>query len=85
MCGWCTRRHSLTYPAPVGRNFDEILRAIDALQLSAKYKVATPADWTKGKETVILPTIPDAEAQGLFPKGWKTLKPYLRMTPDPSV
>jgi len=75
----------LTYPAPTGRNFDEILRILDALQLTDKYRVATPVDWKQGKDTVVLPTIPDEEATKLFPKGFQKIKPYLRLTPDPSA
>lgn len=80
-----TIRLMLAYPASTGRNFNEILRVIDSLQLTDNHKVATPADWVKGQECVILPSItqPD-ELKQLFPKGFRTLTPYLRMTPDPS-
>jgi alkyl hydroperoxide reductase subunit AhpC len=74
---------SLTYPASTGRNFDELLRVIDSLQLTAKHKVATPVDWKQGQDVIIVPSIKDEEAKTLFPAGWKTLKPYLRVTPQP--
>ncbi len=77
-------RLTLTYPAPTGRNFDELLRVIDSLQLTDNEKVATPANWNDGDDVVILPTIPNEEADKLFPKGYKELKPYLRMTPQPN-
>ncbi|MBT6119738.1 MAG: hypothetical protein HOH66_17890, partial [Rhodospirillaceae bacterium] len=66
-------------------NFDEILRVVDSLQLFAKHSAATPVNWKPGEDVIIPPTISDADAKGKFPKGWKTLKPYLRVTPDPSV
>jgi alkyl hydroperoxide reductase subunit AhpC len=75
----------LTYPASTGRNFDEILRVLDSLQLAISHKVATPADWTKGKDVVVLPTVPTAEAKELFPKGVTEVRPWLRTTPDPSA
>jgi len=74
----------LTYPMATGRNFNELLRVIDSLQLTAKYKVATPADWKKGDEVIIVPAVKDEEAKQLFPEGWKTIKPYLRKVSDPS-
>jgi len=78
-----TVRLTLTYPAPTGRNFDELLRVIDALRLTEYEKVATPANWKSGDDVVILPSIPNEEADKLFPKGYKELKPYLRITPQP--
>jgi len=77
-------RTTLTYPASTGRNFGEILRVIDSLQLTDNHKVATPVDWVEGQECVILPTITNEDAQSQFPKGWKELRPYLRMTPQPN-
>jgi len=76
---------SISYPASTGRNFDEILRVIDSLQLTAEHKVATPADWTKGKDCVVLPTITTEDAKKIFPKGVTEVKPYLRTTPDPTA
>ena len=74
---------TLTYPASTGRNFDELLRVIDSLQLTAKHKVATPADWKQGGDVIITTAVSDADAKGMFPGGWKTLKPYLRVVPQP--
>jgi thioredoxin-dependent peroxiredoxin len=74
----------LTYPASTGRNFDELLRVVDSLQLTAQYKVATPANWKQGEDCIITPAVSDADAKGLFPKGWKAVKPYLRLTPQPN-
>ena len=74
----------LTYPMATGRNFLEILRAIDSMQLTAKHKVATPANWKKGEDVVILPAVKDEEAKKIYPDGWETVKPYLRKVPDPS-
>src|SRR6516162_3251692 len=74
---------TLTYPASTGRNFDEILRVIDSLQLTAKHKVATPSDWKQGEDVIIVPSVSDADAKAAFPGGWKTLKPYLRVVPQP--
>ena len=74
---------SLTYPASTGRNFDELLRVIDSLQLTAKHKVATPVDWKQGGDVIIVPSVKDEDAKALFPNGWKTLKPYLRVVPQP--
>jgi peroxiredoxin (alkyl hydroperoxide reductase subunit C) len=71
-------RLTMTYPMSVGRNFDEILRVIDALQTVDRMQVATPADWTVGKSAIIPPSVTDAEAAKRFPQGWKTLRPYLR-------
>ena len=76
-------RLSLTYPASTGRNFDEILRVIDSLQLTDKYKVATPVNWKQGEDVIIVPAVKDEDAKKLFPEGWKTLKPYLRVVPQP--
>ncbi len=73
----------LTYPASTGRNFYELLRVIDSLQLTAYHKVATPANWDKGQDVVVSPSIPTAEAKTIFKKGVEEIKPYLRMTPDP--
>ncbi len=73
----------LTYPMSTGRNFDEILRALDSIQLTAKHKVATPANWKQGGDVIIVPALSDAEAKERFPNGWKTLKPYLRVVPQP--
>ena len=75
---------TLTYPASTGRNFDEILRVIDSLQLTANHQVATPANWKDGEECVIVPAVSDADAKAKFPKGWKALRPYLRLTPQPN-
>ena len=74
----------LTYPMATGRNFNEILRAIDSMQLTVMHKVATPANWNKGEDVIIVPAVKDDEAKKLYPNGWKTLKPYLRKVPDPS-
>jgi len=74
----------LTYPASAGRNFTEILRTIDSLQLTDQYKVATPADWKEGQDVIIAPAVPNEEAKKLFPKGFRELKPYLRFTPQPN-
>ena len=75
---------TITYPAATGRNFDEILRVIDSLQLTANYQVATPANWKDGEDVIIVPAVDDETAKGKFPKGWKALKPYLRVTPQPN-
>lgn len=75
---------TLTYPASTGRNFAEILRVIDSLQLTAYHSVATPVDWTDGQDVVILPSITDAEADAKFPRGYVRHKPYLRTTPQPN-
>ena len=74
----------LTYPMATGRNFNEILRSIDSMQLTAKYKVATPANWQKGEDVIILPSIKNEDAKKIYPNGWETIKPYLRKVPDPS-
>jgi alkyl hydroperoxide reductase subunit AhpC len=75
---------TITYPASTGRNFDEILRVIDSLQLTANYSVATPVNWKDGDDVIIVPTLSDEQAKEKFPGGWKTLKPYLRVTPQPN-
>jgi alkyl hydroperoxide reductase subunit AhpC len=77
-------RMTLTYPASTGRNFDEILRVIDSLQLTDGYKVATPANWTDGDDVIIVPALSDDDAKELFPGGWDTKKPYLRMVKQPN-
>ena len=74
---------TITYPASTGRNFVEILRAIDSLQLTAKHSVATPVNWQHGEDVIIVPSLSDAEAAKRFPAGWKTLKPYLRLVAQP--
>lgn len=74
---------TLTYPASTGRNFQEILRVIDSLQLTANHSVATPADWKRGEDVIIVPSLSDDEARDKFPDGWKTLKPYLRLVSAP--
>lgn len=76
-------RLTLTYPAATGRNFEEILRTIDSLQLTDKFSVATPADWKNGQDVIIVPSVSDEAAKEKFPKGWKALKPYLRVTEQP--
>ena len=76
---------TLTYPASTGRNFEEILRVVDSLQLTAKYSVATPADWKQGQDCIISPSVKDEEIPGKFPKGHKAIKPYLRITPQPNL
>jgi thioredoxin-dependent peroxiredoxin len=75
---------TLTYPQSTGRNFQEILRVLDSLQLTAGYSVSTPADWKDGEDVIIAPAISDEDAKKKFPKGFKTLKPYLRLTPQPN-
>jgi alkyl hydroperoxide reductase subunit AhpC len=74
---------TLTYPASTGRNFDEVLRVIDSLQLTSKYSVATPVNWKNGDDCIIVPSISDEDAKIKFPAGFKTIKPYLRTTPQP--
>jgi len=73
----------LTYPMATGRNFNELLRVIDSLQLTVKHKVATPANWNRGEDVIIVPSVKDEEARELFPNGWTSEKPYLRKVPDP--
>jgi len=75
----------LTYPASTGRNFDELLRVIDSLQLTAKHKVATPADWKQGDECIIVPAVDNDQAKELFPQGWTEMKPYLRKVKQPAT
>ncbi|MGH9020146.1 MAG: peroxiredoxin [Acidimicrobiales bacterium] len=75
---------TLTYPASTGRNIDEIVRVLDSLQLTAGYQVATPVNWTDGDDVIIVPAVSDEDAKAKFPKGWKALKPYLRVTPQPN-
>lgn len=74
----------ITYPASTGRNFDEILRVIDSLQLTANYQVATPVDWKDGQDVIVVPSLSDEQATAKFPKGFKAIKPYLRVTPQPN-
>ena len=74
---------SINYPASTGRNFDEILRVIDSLQLTAKHQVATPVNWRAGEDVIIVPSVSDDEARKKYPGGWKALKPYLRIVPSP--
>ena len=73
----------LTYPMSSGRNFEEILRLVESCQLTAKYKVATPANWKQGEDVIIVPAVSDADAKTAFPNGWKAPKPYLRIVPQP--
>ncbi len=75
---------TLTYPASTGRNFDEILRVIDSLQLTANYSVATPANWQDGDDCIVVPALSDEEATEKFPQGFTAIKPYLRVTPQPN-
>src|SRR6185295_6653519 len=76
---------SLTYPASTGRNFHEVLRVIDSLQLTANYSVATPADWKHGEDVIVVPAVSTDDAMKKFPKGVKIVKPYLRYTPQPNI
>jgi thioredoxin-dependent peroxiredoxin len=75
---------TITYPASTGRNFEEILRVLDSLQLTAKYSVATPVNWHDGEDVIIVPAVDDETAKEKFPKGFKAVKPYLRVTPQPN-
>lgn len=76
-------RLTITYPQTTGRNFDEILRVIDSMQLTDKFSVATPVNWKSGEDVIIVPSVSDDDAKKKFPQGWKALKPYLRLTPQP--
>lgn len=78
-------RLTLTYPQTCGRNFDEILRVVESLQLTDKHSVSTPVNWKKGEDVIIVPSVSDDVAKTRFPKGWRALRPYLRLTPDPSA
>jgi thioredoxin-dependent peroxiredoxin len=78
-------RLTIAYPQTTGRNFDEILRVIDSLKLTDAHAVSTPANWHSGDEVIILPSVSDAEAKERFPRGWRALKPYLRLTSDPRL
>jgi alkyl hydroperoxide reductase subunit AhpC len=73
----------LSYPMSTGRNFDEVLRVIDSMQLTARHKVATPVNWKQGDDVIILPSVPEEEAKQKFPAGWKAPKPYIRIVPQP--
>ena len=73
----------ITYPPSTGRNFQELLRTIDSLQLTQKYSVATPVDWKQGEDVIIIPAVSDEEAKKKFPKGFRSIRPYLRVTPQP--
>ncbi len=73
----------MTYPMTTGRNFNEILRVLDSMQLTAKHKVATPVNWQQGEDVIIVPSVSNEEAQKIYPEGWKTLKPYLRKVKQP--
>ncbi|MHB1328232.1 MAG: peroxiredoxin [Gemmatimonadales bacterium] len=75
---------TLTYPASTGRNFEEVLRVIDSLQLTANFQVSTPADWRDGQDVIIVPAVSDEDAKANFPTGWVAKKPYLRVTPQPN-
>jgi len=74
----------ITYPQSAGRNVDELLRVIDSLQLTSGYSVSTPVDWKDGEDVIIVPAVSDEDAKQKFPKGFKTIKPYLRVTPQPN-
>lgn len=76
---------TLQYPMSSGRNFDEVLRLVESIQLTAQHKVATPVNWKSGEDVIIVPAVSDEEAKTRFPNGWKTLKPYLRVVPQPKL
>ncbi len=76
-------RATFTYPPSAGRNFNEVLRLLDSLQLTDKFKVATPVNWEEGQDVIVVPSLSDEDADKLFPKGYKKIKPYLRVTPQP--
>lgn len=78
-------RLTMTYPASTGRNFDEVLRVIDSLQLTDRFRVATPVNWQQGDEVVIVPAVGNDDARRMFPQGWKELRPYLRIVAQPEV
>jgi thioredoxin-dependent peroxiredoxin len=73
----------IAYPMTTGRNFDEILRVIDSMQLTSKYKVATPVNWSNGNDVIIVPAVSNADAKESYPNGWETIKPYLRIVKQP--
>ena len=75
----------IAYPMSTGRNFDEVLRVIDSMQLTAKHKVGTPVNWKQGEDVIILPSVSDDDAKKAYPKGWKALRPYLRIVPQPKA
>ncbi|HMD42212.1 MAG TPA: hypothetical protein VKH45_03975 [Candidatus Acidoferrum sp.] len=74
----------LVYPMSTGRNFDEVLRVLDSMQLTAQHKVATPVNWKPGDEVIIVPAVSDEEAKKMFPNGWKASRPHLRIVPQPT-